>query len=339
MDRFAADSFVYSKACGMYARSFVGKRTRLLFEARRLRDLWTILFDDEVPLAPEGLLTLYLERRAEQQAVDQFITLLSAYDKPDLLSKTLVSFYDYNNLKSAVSAVLTGESEPPFMVDLKQFSILDRTKWPDIAAMTRNSPFSWYDHVPEGEEQIAWEVRLDNQYYCSLLEAARTLPAKDRRSAEPMILEEVILQNIIWTMRLVSYYSMKSDQIIPMLAGNDEPDAVRDIVCGPAISVLNRSFDTYSDWKGWKYEWLLNPHEEGFPWSLDPRWAQLAADKYLFNNAMKHFHKKPFTAGVLVSFLKIKQLEDQMIRVAAEGLRLGASDTQIMEYVGDIFHA
>lgn len=71
MDRFAADSYVYAKASGIYARSFVGKRTPRLFEAKRLRDLWTTLFNDEVPLVPEGLLTLYLERRAEQKAVDE----------------------------------------------------------------------------------------------------------------------------------------------------------------------------------------------------------------------------------------------------------------------------
>jgi vacuolar-type H+-ATPase subunit C/Vma6 len=84
---------------------------------------------------------------------------------------------------------------------------------------------------------------------------------------------------------------------------------------------------------------LLNPHEEGFPWTLDPRWAQLTADKYLFRTAMSLFHQNPFTVGVLVSFLKIKQLEDQMIRVAAEGLRLGANETQLNEYVRDIFNA
>lgn len=339
MDRFAADSYVYAKASGIYARSFVGKRTPRLFEAKRLRDLWTTLFNDEVPLVPEGLLTLYLERRAEQKAVDEFITLLSSYDTPDPLSKALLSFYDYNNLKAAVTAVITGEKDPPFMVDLKQFSILDRTKWPDIAEMTKNGPLAWFNRVPKEAEHLAWENRLDHEYYRSVWRAFLQLSGKDRAATENLIREEIILQNIVWAMRLVSYYNTSADEIESMLAGHDEPESTREILCGPALSVLGRAFDSHADWTGWKYGWLLNPHEEGFPWTLDPRWAQLTADKYLFRTAMSLFHQNPFTVGVLVSFLKIKQLEDQMIRVAAEGLRLGANETQLNEYVGDIFNA
>ena len=66
-----------------------------------------------------------------------------------------------------------------------------------------------------------------------------------------------------------------------------------------------------------------------------PRWAQLSADRYLFKKALSKFHQAPFTVGVLVSFFKIKQLEEQMIRVAAEGLRLGATDSQMNDFMGD----
>jgi len=36
-----------------------------------------------------------------------------------------------------------------------------------------------------------------------------------------------------------------------------------------------------------------------------------------------------------VSFFKIKQLEEFMIQVAAEGMRLDATDEQMNEYMGD----
>ena len=80
MDRVAADSYVYAKASGIYSRSFIGKRVSGLFQAKRVRDLWSLLFEDEVPLVPEGLLALYLERRAEERGVNDFISLLSAYE-------------------------------------------------------------------------------------------------------------------------------------------------------------------------------------------------------------------------------------------------------------------
>lgn len=53
MDRSGASAFVYAKASGMLAKSYIGKRTVKLFEARTLADLWTLLFEEEVPLIPE----------------------------------------------------------------------------------------------------------------------------------------------------------------------------------------------------------------------------------------------------------------------------------------------
>jgi len=108
-----------------------------------------------------------------------------------------------------------------------------------------------------------------------------------------------------------------------------------DTLCSEAVGILDKPVDSWNEWADWKYAWLLNPHEEGVPWSLDPRWAQLSADKYLYKLAINRFHRYPFTTGVLVSFFKIKQLEEHMIRVAAEGIRLGASQTETGEFRGE----
>ena len=120
-----------------------------------------------------------------------------------------------------------------------------------------------------------------------------------------------------------------------MLAGSGEGAKISGILCQSAISILEKPVDSWKEWYPWKYSWLLNPHEEGVPWSLDPRWAQLAADTYLYKLALRQFHQNPFTVGVLVSFFKIKQLEEHMIRVAAEGLRLGVTDAQMKEFLED----
>jgi vacuolar-type H+-ATPase subunit C/Vma6 len=335
MDKEGAAAFVYAKACGMYARSFVGLRAKKLFEAKRLQDLWVLLYSDEVPLVPEGMLALLLERKSEERAVIDFITLLSAYDNPDPLSRALLSLYDYNNLKASSSSILLGKTEAPFMVDIGPYSILDTLKWPDLEGMTRNTRVAWYNRVPAFSEQIEWETRLDHDYYHCLWDALGSLDAKNRASAEVLIREEIILQNIVWAMRLRVYYDKIPDEIIPMLALSGEGPKISGIVCQDALDILDKPIDLWNEWKSWKYSWLLNPHEEGVPWLLDPRWAQLAADKYLYRLAMRQFHQNPFTVGVLVSFFKIKQLEEHMIRVAAEGLRLGASEKQMSEFMGD----
>ncbi len=335
MDRVAADSYVYAKACGMYARSYVGPRAKRLFEAKRLQDLWSLLFKTEVPLVPEGLLALYLERESEERAVADALTLLSSYDAPDPLSRALLSLYDFNNLKAASAWAALGKSDPPFMVRLGSFAMLDYDAWPNIAAMTRSSPVPWYNRVPTEDELTEWETRLDHEYYSSVWRALTSLPREDRLSAEDLVREEIILQNIVWALRLRVYYRKKGDEIIPLLAGHDAPASTREGLCGPALETLDRPIDSWNDWKDWRYAWLLNPHEEGVPWEIDPRWAQLAADKRLYGMARRGFHQRPFTVGVLVSFFKIKELELQMIRVACEGLRLGATESQMSEFMGD----
>jgi vacuolar-type H+-ATPase subunit C/Vma6 len=334
MEKTGATAYVYAKACGMFSRSFVGPRAGKLFEVKRLQDLWTLLYHTEVPLVPEGMLALLLERKAEESALKDFITLLSMYDTPDPVSRALLSLYDYNNLKAVSSAVSVDKTQKPFLIDTGSFSLFDMSKWPDIAGITKNSPVPWFNRAPDVSEQVEWETKLDHEYYRSLWSAVLSLDSKDRSSEETQIREEIVLQNILWALRLKLYYNMKSEEIIPLLACN-KADAT---LCRPAISILDRSGDSWKDWENWKYRWLLNTHEEGVPWTLDPRWAQLAADTWLYRLALRSFHQNSDTTGFLVAFFKIKQLEEHMIRVAAEGLRLGAPENQMKDFMGDAQH-
>jgi len=161
------------------------------------------------------------------------------------------------------------------------------------------------------------------------------LRSKDREFSEPLIREEIVLQNIVWALRLRVYYGKTETEIIPLLAGHSLGAKEAGQLCAPALAILHKPVDVWAEWQDWKYAWILNPHEEGVPWSLDPRWAQLAADRYLYRLALKTFHQSAFTVGLLVSFFKIKQLEVQMIRVASEGLRLGSSEEQMQGFLGD----
>lgn len=328
MDRTGADAFVFSKACGIYASSYVGPRARKLFEIKHLSELWNLLFKDELPLVPEGMLALLIERKASERSVANFSSLLAYYDKPDPVSCALLSLYDYNNVKTASASLALGIKDAPFMVDIGPYSIIDRTKWPALAEMTKGGPLAWYDRVPEEGELVVWENRLDHEYYENLWRAVRSLHGADRASTERPIREEIILQNIVWAMRLKVYYEKTKEEIeLLLMAGEMGKDA---------LDAAGFPVDSWSEWKSWKYSWLLNPHEEGVPWSLDPRWVQLAADNYLYRLSLRSFHQNPFTPGVLVSLFKIMQLEEQMIRVATEGIRLGASESQMKDYMGDV---
>ena len=107
-----------------------------------------------------------------------------------------------------------------------------------------------------------------------------------------------------------------------------------DPLAGEAVTVLSFATDTYSDWSGWKYAYLLNPHTEGEVWTVDPRWIEQSMILDINKKAMKHFRRNPFTADVLVSWFMIKQYELDCIRTAAEGLRLSVDESHMKEFAG-----
>lgn len=99
MDSGAA-SYVYAKASALLAKSFVGENSSRLFSVRSLRELYSLLFGNEIPSVPEILLAKEIEERAALLMLSQFKTLLSSFDSlPPILSEIL-SFYEYENSDS-----------------------------------------------------------------------------------------------------------------------------------------------------------------------------------------------------------------------------------------------
>ncbi|MGI5174116.1 V-type ATPase subunit [Treponema sp. OMZ 840] len=322
MDSSSAAAYVYAKACGMLSKSFIGARADKLFAARSLSDLWTLLFKTEVPLIPEALLAKQIEEKAEQTFISDFIILLDSYDRPDPVLIQLLRFYDYNNIKDIAAALCEGKKEPPALSDIGKYSALHCKAWPDIAAITKDSPIAWYDTVPTWETQHEMDRRLDLQYIRELWESVHLLPKKEREPVERLIGEYIVLENCIWAIRLAVYYGMNKEEIIGRLAGeNDNPDK-HDRLAGEAVRILDKAVDTWQDWADWKYAALINSGEEGTVWNLDPRRIQQSASVYLNRKALNSFHRYPFTANVLVTWFKIKEHELNCIRTAAEGMRL-----------------
>ncbi|CEM60796.1 hypothetical protein DWQ65_05935 [Treponema phagedenis] len=334
MDKITADSYLCAKVSGLYSKLYIGERAKRLFEVQRLQELWTLLFTDDLPALTEGQLIALLEQKISRRLIDDFLELVSVYKKPNPIFFTLISQFDYANLRAVSSLPSLHDIKEPPIIDLGQFSIFRWKKWPDINAITAKSPVGWYNRIPDDSNRLDWEIKLDKTYYAQLWDTLLRLPENERASCERLIKEEIILQNIVWVMRLRVYYDFDGKDIIPMLVGSDGGKG-ENMLCKDAFFALDKPLDSWNAWEGWKYSWILNPHEEGVPWELDPRWAQLAGDKFLYRTAEREFHKQFFTPGLLVAFFKIKQLEEYMIRVAVESLRLGASDSLKNEFVGE----
>ncbi|WP_024469443.1 V0D/AC39 family V-type ATPase subunit [Treponema pedis] len=335
MDKSSASAYVYAKACGMYSKTFVGKKVKKLFEAKNIKELWSLIFTEEVPVVPEGQLADLIEQKLSKRLVADMLKLLSAYDKPDRLITALISKYDYSNLKTAWYGIEKKQNDTSFLVNISPYSVFHWEKWPNIREIIRGTCME-HIKVPEHnapiEEILFWDSELDRMYYRSVWAGFKSLSKKDKESCKNLVLTEIIMQNIVWILRLRSYYGYKKEKILPLLAGI-QTEETEQIFCKPAYFALERPLDDWNEWKDWEYARLLNPHEEGHPWILDPRWVQLECDKYLYKLAVKQFHSSAFTAGAAVAFFKIKRLEEYMIRAAAEILRVGADDEFKNEFI------
>ena len=350
MDRSAASAYVYAKASGMLAKSFVGARAEKLFAVKSLRELYGLLFDDEVPAVPENVLAKVIETKAQRQFISQYTDLLENYTKPDEVLITLLRSYDYENLKEIGAALCYKESAMPELADIGSYSRLSYMYWPDLAAMTAHSSVAWYKTVPQSFEQQDIDQKLDLQYIVQLWQSAKKLPLAEREPVQDLIRREVVYQNIMWALRLKVFYKYDAEKIAGMLAYegttvtpdgkiSTEGPAAIDAFAREALAILDYETDLWDVWSAWRYAAFLNPHEDGVVWEIDPCWVEKMMRRDLHQRALRAFHRAPDTALVLFSWFKIKQHELGYIRSVAEGLRLNVDTDEVLSASGAVVAA
>ena len=334
MDKSGAAAYVYAKASGILARSFVGNRTTKLFEAKSLSELWSLVFKTEVPLVPEVMLAKQIEVEAQKKFIKEYVDLVGCYSKPDPIFTILLRFYEYSNLKDVVSSLVTGKNELPPIVDIGKFATLDYSKYPNLAEITKNSEFSWVTEVPSVQDEKDFEHKLDVQYVRILWKSIQKLPASERGPVEKFLGQSFLHKNISWALRLKMYYNFTNEQVKDyLIALSDNPDYT-DPVAGYALKILEFPVDSWADWKQSSISDYINPYLGSEDWKIDPRWLQQSLKKRTNDLALRTFRLYPFTANVLVTWFKIKQFELDWIRIAAEGLRLNVSTSELKKIAG-----
>lgn len=355
MDRTGAFSYVYAKTCGILSRAFVGKNVDSLFQIKKLSELWSFLFDEETPLIPEGMLAQKIEQKSQQAFISTFVNLLKAFDVPDSLSVTCLRKYDYNNLKQIVFALRNHEKQLPLIIDISPFSVLHTEKWPDLAAITADTSVSWLNKIPEIKDDSLWENRLDLQYYDDLWASTFLLPPEERHKVQDFVKEQIVVNNIVWALRLRVYFEMKPEEILPLLVYYEKRDEVfsliskeknnskeliipqellTDKLAGFAVQTLKFPLDSYKEWEKWSYKKFLNPWKDSALWAVDPRWFELSTKKYFSKLSLKKFREEPFSVFSLYCFFVIKQYETALVRTATESICLNVSEKEINEFRG-----
>ena len=333
MDRAAADAYTYARASGILAKSFVGPRAGALFSVHTLQELWSLVIKTDVPAIPETLLARELERSAQTIFVEQFKNLVRTYSRPSRILVALLNYYDYDNLKEIGAALCYNEKEMPDVIDTAPFSLVDYSKWPDIAAMTSGGPLSWYDTVPSISEQQADDYRLDCQFVKELVSALAHEKSSCAGELEKLFVEKYQIENILWTLRLRIFYRMDEGEIKNHLAYEGD-DRKNDRLAREALKILDWPVDDWERWKKWSHSDLLNPYTDGEIWSVDPRWIANAYRKRFVGRAARLFHQYPLTVCPLVCWYIIKQHELENIRTASECIRLNVSVDDALSVAG-----
>ncbi len=333
MDRSSATDYVYAKSQGMLAKSFVGKRKINLFSAKSLTDLWRLLFETSAPLIPENMLAKAIEEEAEKTFISDYMKLLSSFDDPDPIAIHLLRFYDYQNIKELNSAIIKGRTAMPTIADIGDYSQLHYDQWPHIHQITKDSDIAWLNTVPTRETQKDVDSRLDIQYTKELWRCVKNLSSSERLGVEKLIKEQIVLQNILWALRLKMYYNFNYSQIIEQLVFADDTHPKNDVLAGPALVVMDKQIDSWDNWSDWKYANLLNPNDEGSIWKLDPTWLQNAINVHLNKMAYKAFGKHFTSASILTTWYRIKEYELNCIRTCVEGVRLNVDTEQLKHFM------
>jgi vacuolar-type H+-ATPase subunit C/Vma6 len=338
MDRAGANAYLYAKVCRMLAKSFVGPRLSLLFDADSLAVLWSHVAGKEMPQLPEVLLARALEKEATTQFVADYIRLIRTYENPPVVLTKLLQLYDYSNLKDVAASLCGGATVCPDLVNIYPYNILRYDQWPDIKEMTARGPLAWYDTVPEASLQHGLDERLDKQYTRELWKSVCSLHARQKEAIEPLIKEQIVFDNILWAIRLKIYFNMSREDIIQRLAFADTKMSPTDPLAEDALAVLDWPVDSWEHWGQWKYRSMVNPlidpEREGVPWRLDPRWTSRSFSLALQKNATRFLHRYPEQEGVLVCWFIIKRFEVNCVRTAVERLRLSAARADAEEIIG-----
>ncbi|MCR5218793.1 V-type ATPase subunit [Treponema sp.] len=325
MDKTAARSYVYAKACAILSRAYVGDNARALFSAKSLSDLWSLVFKTEIPAVPQVMLTKKIQSEASARFVEELRSLLANYSSPDPLLVKFIQSFEYENFKTITGALCYGEKTLPEITDIHPFGFIKYEKWPDLKEMTSDSEISWYNTVPEAQKLHEADFALDSFYMKGLWAQVKKSSSECRSDLMKLIGRKICLDNAIWALRLKIYYHMKNEDIYPHLVYEDQSKGLKDYFVQDAVTVLSFDTDDYEQWHKWKYRDLLNPHEEGLVWTVDPRWINNSFKVRYARESRKLFHLHPFTECPLVCLYILKRQELENICTAAEGLRLNVS--------------
>lgn len=333
MDSNTALAFCYTKAAGLLSKSYIKDRTSHLFNAKSLLDLWALLFDSPVPAVPEALLADKIEKKAFKTLLTQYISFLKKYDNPSPLLLSQLRYFEIENIQMILDSLFDGDKTPPKLIDLGGYSNVDINFYPDLEKMLQKTAYTWLHTSQKASDKQFVEVKMDLSYIKDVWNTIEHINGEDRSLWEKLFLEEYIIKNIVWAMRLSVYYQKSKDEILEELFFVTDRADKLDPIAGPAIAILDKDPNVYEHWTNWKYKKYLNPYEGG-DWKLDPSWFERRYMAHSSKYFVQFFHEHPLCEPSLVAWFKVKLFELSFIRSAVESIRLDIPPQDAMQALG-----
>jgi vacuolar-type H+-ATPase subunit C/Vma6 len=333
----AERAYVYAKSCGLSGKSFTGKHVQKLCQVTRLSELDSLVFPGTGRSLPERELLLDLERRITARSVKAVLKIAASFSRPPELLAALIQSYEYADLKTVLSALANGAPAIGPHTDISPFGSIKFSAYPGLGAMLGGTVFEWIAALDksglEGRAGILLQIKLDCQYYEKLWKVLRETPKKDREEFEKILAAEISLRNAVWALRLRIYYGLAVKDIAASLVHVDSGGAEGDFAA-VAIESLSLPLSSRAAWGKWRWEPLLNPEKPGEAWKPDPRYVQNAAAAYLYRMVRAAFRRRPFSLNTSCCFIKLMQIEEDILTSVAEGLRIGIAPKNVLAMLG-----
>jgi vacuolar-type H+-ATPase subunit C/Vma6 len=324
-------AYIYAKASGILAKSFIGPRVKLLAGRQRVAELYSKVLPGETPpQVPERELVTALQRRVVERTIEIYQMVIDAYGGKERILVQLLKSFDFLNVKELLYSMNTKEAAPPRLIDLGKYAEVRTKGYPDPRRLFEATRFSWLVKRHDLSDVAAVENELDKQYYVELWEIARRLPRRDK-GIKDLVRMEAIYENIVWAVRLRVYYGLEEKEIAARLIGFQGTD-----VASPALESCSFPLDSREKWALWRYGYLVNEEggEAGF--RPDPRVIEARAARRLYALTRRLFHGSPFSLTPSVCFFKLKEFEADIVKSVAEGMQMNLPDGEILAFLGEI---
>jgi len=346
-------AYAYAKACGIIGKSFVGKRISALGRLNALNEFGRLVFPDATYELPGRELLIDLERRLLQRTTRHITAVINSYSNPPELLVRQLRSCEYADLKTCLHHITADKPIPASLCDIGEYGTVRFNAYPDLKAMIGGTEFEFIlsKNLKAADfEMTSLEAELDLQYYTLLLKSLQSLPAEDRLLAQRILAEEISLRNCAWALRLRTYFEKTTGEtekylmnlvipecppaeipgdIPPRFSSKTGADSGKMSLAREAFDSLYFPLDARIAWRGWRWESLLNPEEGREVWSVDPRFFQNAASRYIYRLSLRCFRRMPFSINAEFCYIKLKQFEEDLLTSVAEGLGLGMGGSDV----------